>query len=98
MSVLVKGMEMPKRCGVCPLYHYEYPMHCMAVKNYRTVGAPYGMPRPDWCPLVEVKTPHGKLIDEDELFFPALSRSYDNEIVRDILGEAPTVIEAEVEE
>jgi hypothetical protein len=22
--------------------------------------------RPNWCPLVEVKTPHGRLIDADE--------------------------------
>lgn len=49
------------------------------------------------CPLVEVKTPHGDLIDVGELFIPALSSSYDNEIVRDILDEAPVVIEAEDE-
>lgn len=65
MSVIVKGMEMPQKCGQCKLFHAEHPMHCMAVKGYRTVGAPYGMPRPDWCPLVEVKEPHGRLIDAD---------------------------------
>jgi hypothetical protein len=56
-------MEMPQKCGQCKLFHAEHPMHCMAVEGYRTVGAPYGMPRPDWCPLVEVKEPHGRLID-----------------------------------
>ena len=55
MSVLIKGMEMPEKCGSCDLFHVESPMHCTVVKGHKTVGAPYGMPRPDWCPLVEVK-------------------------------------------
>ena len=67
MSVLIKDMEMPQKCGQCNLYHAEHPMHCMVVEGHRTVGAPYGMPRPDWCPLVEIPTPHGRLIDADTL-------------------------------
>lgn len=55
MSVLIKNMEMPQKCGQCKLYHAEYPMYCMAVEGHRTVGAPYGMQRPDWCPLVEAE-------------------------------------------
>lgn len=53
-------MDMPERCGLCRLFHAENPMHCMATSGFRfkCVGAPYGMPRPDWCPLKEVK--HGK--------------------------------------
>lgn len=65
MSILIRGMEMPQKCGQCKLFHAEHPMYCTADKNYRTVGAPYGMPRPDWCPLVEVE-PHGRLIDADK--------------------------------
>ena len=67
MSVIVKNMEMPQKCGQCNLYHAEHPMHCMIVEGHRTVGAPYGMPRPDWCPLIEIPTPHGRLIDKDKL-------------------------------
>ena len=67
MSVIVRGMGMPQKCGQCNLYHAEHPMHCMVVEGHRTVGAPYGMPRPDWCPLVEIPTPHGRLIDKDKL-------------------------------
>lgn len=54
MAILIKDMEMPESCGLCKLYHAESPMYCMAVDGHKTVGAPYGMPRPDWCPLVEV--------------------------------------------
>ena len=99
MSVLIKGMEMPQRCGQCKLYHAEHPMYCMAVEGYRTVGAPYGMPRPDWCPLVEVKKPHGRLIDAYELktAFPRCDNSMDIKIasVRATINHAPTIIEAE---
>ncbi|MBQ7247115.1 MAG: hypothetical protein IJS22_03375 [Lachnospiraceae bacterium] len=66
MSILIKGMEMPGRCGSCPCLHAEHPIHCQAVKADRSkrITAPYGLPRPDWCPLIEVP-PHGRLIDAD---------------------------------
>ena len=66
MSILIKGMEMPEKCGSCDLFHVESPMHCTVVKGHKTVGAPYGMPRPDWCPLVEIPE-HGDLIDRNAL-------------------------------
>lgn len=100
MSILIKGMEMPQKCGQCKLFHAEHPMHCMAVEGYRTVGAPYGMPRPDWCPLVEVKKPHGRLIYADELNIHDIS-PVDGFCVMGVTEEdielADTVIEAEGE-
>ena len=65
MSVLIKGMKMPEKCGSCDLFHVESPMHCTVVKGHKTVGAPYGMTRPDWCPLIEIPEPHEDLIDRD---------------------------------
>ena len=67
MSVVVKGMEMPEKCGLCDLFHAESPMHCTVVKGHKTVGAPYGMPRPEWCPLVALPDKHGDLIDRQKL-------------------------------
>ena len=102
MSVLIRGMEMPQRCGQCKLYHAEYPMYCLAVEGHRTVGAPYGMPRPDWCPLIEVKEPHGRLGDLDKLKAQYVHGKADDEIesawisnIRRAIANAPTVIEAE---
>lgn len=66
-SVLIRGMNMPEKCGSCDLFHAESPMHCTVVKGYKTVGAPYGMPRPDWCPLVALPDHHGRLVDADAL-------------------------------
>lgn len=102
MSVLIKGMEMPDKCGCCKLFHAEYPMHCTAIKEYRTASAPYGMSRPDWCPLVEIKTPHGRLIEEPKKLeygglvhivpwdFVGIAKYFYNQI-----HAQPTVIEAE---
>jgi hypothetical protein len=69
MSVLVKGMEMPKSCGDClignslccslmpgvPALWKEYTI---AVKENR---------RHSDCPLIEVPEPHGRLGDLDKL-------------------------------
>lgn len=100
-SVLIRGMEMPQKCGQCKLFHAEQPMYCIVDKNYRTVGAPYGMPRPDWCPLVEVKEPHGELIDKDNLIQEFIDSDLDHlqrddwkEVIQ-IVCDADVVIEAE---
>ena len=58
------------------------------------------------CPLIEVPTPHGRLIDADALMLsildaqvdqPELAEVYDEDyhVVLDWLRAAPTVIEAE---
>ena len=66
MSYIVPK-EIPNRCGRCPCFHAEHPMYCQAVKadKNKRIYAPYGEGRPDWCPLIEVPTPHGRLIDAD---------------------------------
>jgi hypothetical protein len=88
-------------------------MHCQAVKasKDKRIIAPYGAPIPDWCPLVEVPTPHGRLGDLDALvkdlavyrgghnegygFDGGMYEAYNNSI--ELVEEAPTVIEAEGE-
>jgi hypothetical protein len=75
MSVLIKGMEMPKNCYKCRFY---YPtagetnegkicavVMCSAA-NQGTSEAEYDGNRPHWCPLVPLP-PHGRLIDADAL-------------------------------
>ena len=105
MSVLIKGMKMPEKCGSCDLFHAELPMHCTVVKGHKTVGAPYGMPRPYWCPLVEVPEPHGDLIDRDALNIGEYEREDDDTGTLEIslgglldlyhkIKDAPTIIEA----
>ena len=57
MSVLIKGMEMPETCNECYLREKNVcPVLRCIVEGYY---------RPSFCPIVEVPTPHGRLIDED---------------------------------
>ena len=105
MSILIKGMEMPKRCGDCEFadfedYDSEYVLYCNAIKKHADLDA-CGRPMGWDCPLVEIPTPHGRLGDLDELktAFPRCDNSMDIKIasVRATINHAPTVIEAEGE-
>lgn len=64
MSLLIKGMEMPKNCEVCPMCHsnaeYDYAYCC--VSSAETTGTR----RPTDCPLIDLPD-HGDLIDRDAL-------------------------------
>ena len=102
MSFIVP-MEKPKRCGLCPCFHAEHPMHCQAVKAHKDkrIIAPYGAPNPDWCPLIELP-PHGRLIDADELKSKFRHGSGDDDAdsawistIRRFITQAETIIEAE---
>lgn len=56
MSILIKGVEMPKKSWECPCHNGEY---CNVTQKVC-----YEVPKD--CPLVEVSTPHGDLVDIDE--------------------------------
>lgn len=112
MSVIIKGMKMPKSCDSCDLIQFddeELEAHCPLSPYYRWCGTPPDY-RPEGCPLVEVPTPHGRLIDADTVEkrlqkywyeeYPNQEASYhrafmdSNACVKDL----PTIIEAEVSE
>lgn len=87
MSVVIKGMEMPKVCGECPAYEIGYT-GCLLYSN--GIPARYKLSareKPDWCELIELP-PHGRLIDADDFF-----RSFPELIPYEFA--APTILEAE---
>ena len=99
MSVLIKGMEMPKNCKKCMFadfddVEFDYELYCAVSKKYADLDAcdhPLG-----WsCPLVEVKDPHGRLIDADEIEMPCLETTADQKWMEIAIKSTPTVIEAE---
>lgn len=58
MAIMIKGMEMPTRCGECPcVYSTEgaYWDTCQAVDDQNDIEQFWKSGRPDWCPLVEVQ-------------------------------------------
>ena len=68
MSVLVKGMKMPKNCFECKIKSWQ---ECYNVYSCPFTGIIYlsnmSKGRKDGCPLVGVPENHGRLVDIDEL-------------------------------
>lgn len=63
MSVLIRGVELPKNCSECPVALSS--KYCRINQTYTTYRElPF---RPDHCPLVELPEHHGRIIDEDEM-------------------------------
>lgn len=106
MSVIIEGMEMPCGCKTCQLRDLCFDYYVCRAKKLERGGyldvddeAIAGR-RHRCCPLVEIPTPHGRLIDADKLlesFGKAIEE--DNHFVNffSLVDEAPTIIEAEVE-
>jgi len=96
MSVLIKGMEMPKHGGGV----------CLIVANFESCGSPVAMlvdresilPK-DFYDAIEIPTPHGRLIDADEIE-KCVHEWYDvgEYVFADTIRNADTIIEAEVSE
>ena len=96
MSILIRGMEMPEECNACPLANYNMgTMYCKALppspKGYHVIR--FEGKRED-CPLVEVKEPHGRLIDADETVRIWVGATIEGSI-KPLIDARPTVIEAE---
>lgn len=72
MSVIVKNMEMPDRCGRCFFVRWSN-LHqtawCTLAQEacFEDFSRDYKNRRADFCPLVEIPTPHGRLGDLDKL-------------------------------
>lgn len=88
-SVLIHDMEMPKNCYECKVW-----FECFDEKP------PFNMIK-SVCPLVEIKTPHGRLGDLDKLMAEFIDSDLDHlqrddwkEVIQ-IVADAPTVIEAD---
>ena len=99
MSLIIKGSIMPLMCEECPCYDcddYSCKATGRGVIEYRYHG------RPDNCPLVEVPTPHGDLVDRDDLIDEinrvTFVKRYDYNVAYNIVTDAETIIEAEVSE
>lgn len=105
MGIYIKGMEMPESCiyldkkantKFCFFCNHDNTPFC----TYRGTGLGLEGKRPDWCPLVEILEPHGRLIDADRLLNDATRYvgsppHYERMLARLEVKLAPTVIEAE---
>ena len=104
MSILVKGMKMPETCVECCEIGLRSAIKC---ERWKALSAGLRkVEREMFCPLVEVPTPHGSLIEREALrnsIFHHLSINGERYLLpaeRSIFWniiKAPTVIEAEGE-
>lgn len=119
MSVLIKGIEIPKNCLEC-MFRISYWKRALTPScKIFTYGCMLNgkeintlEKRCKDCPIVEIPTPHGRLIDADKLQTAIHGCLCENcqtfpcekgigcliEDVFNLLDEAPTIIEAEVSE
>ena len=88
MSLIVKGLKMPRNCAWCP-----FRISWCRERIYMET-------RPNRCPLIELQ-PHGDLIDRDALKLDFLNRGIegiqtdDFSELQQTIDDAPTVIPAD---
>ena len=102
MSVLIKGMEMPESCFHCPLrnnicYEKEKVIRDSMGRRLTVYELEKIFRVLEDCPLVEIPSKHGDLIDRDELLELLVK---DNDYATRLcfegdIKEMPTIIEAE---
>ena len=66
MSIIIKGMDMPKDCWECQMFgtwEEVGKFSCFLGAKVKDIDI-----RAIDCPLVEIPTPHGRMIDADALF------------------------------
>lgn len=89
MSLILKGIDMPKSCGECEFNYnleggsYEW-WECVILHDDINQ---FDTRRTD-CPLVEIPTPHGRIIDAGKVYCYNFWEEQN-------LDEAPTILEAE---
>lgn len=110
MSLLIKGVEMPDSCLNCR-FRTTILKNVLSPTMRTSVYACLinGMEINNWyeekhknCPLIEIPTPHGDLVDRDDLIDEinrvTFVKRYDYDVAYNIVTDAETIIEAEVSE
>ena len=95
-SLRINGMAMPKNCAECPILQTGSLEHyCpLAKESMWSIDAESG--RHNNCPLSEIPTPHGDLIDKQKLLEQVGYESYSEmKVPLSALMSAPVVIEAD---
>lgn len=97
MSVIIKDMEMPRACWCCGGCDGDEKISYFCAltpegKDIDEIDIHYG--KPSWCPLVEIPTPHGRLIDERELRRLIKNSCY-TVLTNELIDQCKTIVEAE---
>ena len=95
MSLIIKGKDIPKSCYDCDLYSGEGFLCPLVIETTNDWVLEAMYKRVDECPLVEIPTAHGRLIDADR-FLDWLKEFHPNDVaIMSGVKNARTVVEAE---
>ena len=100
MGLYIKGLDMPKSCSECLLADRYIDISCQKVyycmvSDKECVNG--SEKRADSCPLIEIPTPHGRLIDGD-IVADMLDSMMAHKTLHNAFDEVlnmPTIIESE---
>lgn len=96
MSILIKGINMPRCCALCWMFS-DTDVACRVLHKMLDRDD-YWEDRDVDCPLVEVPTPHGRLVDADNTIKKMEVLPIIAEHAKFIMKHSETVIEAEEDE
>lgn len=103
MSILIKGMKMPKNCHECGFKSWTHSAlkgswFCPLRRKFLSTRVIIQGKRYSDCPLVEIP-PHERLIDADRLSIQRENYDTYNDYseIFDMIDNAPTVIKSEEE-
>ena len=105
MSLIIKGVDMPSECRFCPccadngLVGVQREYFCSAVDSALEIDN-LDL-KLSACPLIEIPTTHGRLIDADKLMQWIEHVYGDKDIIKfitDDIKRQPTIVETEVSE
>ena len=104
MSILIKGMEMPKRCIDCQFMISRDNDDCILQSDETNARFESWDDMKANCPLRPLPSEHGRLGDLDKLRIEMMDSDLDHlqrddwkEVIQ-IIDDAPTIIEAEGEQ
>ena len=103
MTVLIKGMKMPKTCEECALNYDSFACIKTGSRFFRDKDSEFDpfKARLEDCPLVPVP-PHGDLIERDAAYDKIAEQEGGNYVDMDAvdmgLSETPVIIPAEEDE
>ena len=101
MSVLIRGLSKPENCFSCPFFDVYSPTRSSGDEDYQCdlfVSLDYWQASgkaDKACPLVEISTPHGRLIDADALNYSHTDLAGNHLVYLVDIEAAPTIIESE---
>lgn len=96
MSILIRGMEMPKNCKSCRFCGFGGRTGELNVCMFTGESQPtLSVERMSKCPLIELQ-PHGRLIDADKIeYVQSENGCLDDYAYRYDISEMPTIIPVE---